>query len=146
MKEASLRNRQKTTTNKMQWLPVPNDISVTQVLCLRFRTHWGKDDEEIVRAKGTRSLPWDWDSEKCQKPHSWSLTNMAVYACEEQGQHQQTCWCRQGEGHRPQLWTKSHRQSRTDAMGEIVFSKEERTNWLSNTEWSVLKTYIPVTL
>jgi hypothetical protein len=32
-------------------------------------------------------------------------------------------------------------------VGEIAFPKEERTNWLSNTnKWSTLKIYIPVTL
>jgi hypothetical protein len=27
-------------------------------------------------------------------------------------------------------------------VGEIVFPREEHTNWLSNTKWSVLKPYI----
>jgi hypothetical protein len=29
-------------------------------------------------------------------------------------------------------------------MGEIVFSKEEHINWLSNAKWSVLKTFMQV--
>ena len=30
--------------------------------------------------------------------------------------------------------------------GEIAFAKKEHTNWLSNTEWSALKTNLGVTL
>lgn len=31
-------------------------------------------------------------------------------------------------------------------VGEVVFIREEHTDWLSNTKWSILKTCIQVTL
>ena len=47
---------------------------------------------------------------------------------------------------RLQLHKNSYRELKNARNGKIVFPRENKTNWLSNTEWSSLKTYIQVTL
>lgn len=46
------------------------------------------------------------------------------------------------KAHEAQTYTKNSRQLMNAGAGEIVFPREEHTSWLSNTEWSALKTYI----
>lgn len=43
---------------------------------------------------------------------------------------------------RPPPYTEDYSQFRMLEVGEIALLKEEKTNWLSNTKWPVLKTYI----
>lgn len=45
-----------------------------------------------------------------------------------------------------QLYTKNCRQLRVLKVEEIVFSREEFTQGLSNSKWSVLKTYIQISV
>jgi hypothetical protein len=45
---------------------------------------------------------------------------------------------------RLQLHKNSYRELKNARNGKIVFPRENKTNWLSNTEWSSLKTYMQV--
>lgn len=51
-----------------------------------------------------------------------------------------------GQPRKPQPYTKNHRQLRNAESRRSRLLREERTNWLSNTKWSALRTYTQVTL
>lgn len=51
-----------------------------------------------------------------------------------------------GQSQRPQLYTKSTDNWGKLGVGGEVFPREEHTNWLPSAKWSVLETYIQVTL
>ena len=130
---------QKTTANQSEelWILVKVGVSTVQpLLLLRFRKPWRGQQE------GWRSQRIRWHcvthcvSEECWKPHRWGLTNITASTGDET---QQLKWT--GKAHTVSILDNELLETRNAEGGEMVFPWDEHTNWLSNTDWSVLKAY-----